>query len=98
MVALFPAWGFALALLTWSAFRGLSGTSGSWRSALNPVGALAATVIIGFGLVTTAVLDVPAPWTQVKRIADDSDRTSSFDLLPERSGSSLSRHRRGNGC
>jgi hypothetical protein len=58
------------------------GMSGNWRSALKPVGALAATVIIGFGLVTTAVLDVSAPWTQVARISDDSDRTSSFDLLP----------------
>jgi hypothetical protein len=82
MVALFPAWGFALALLTWTAFRWLSGMSGSWRSALKPIGALAATVMIGFGLVATALLDVPAPWTQVTRIAHTSDRTSAFDVLP----------------
>jgi hypothetical protein len=83
MVALFPVWAFALALMTWTAFRWLSGMAGSWRSALRPVGALAATVVVGFGLITTALLDVPAPWTQVTRIADDSNRTSSFDMLPQ---------------
>jgi hypothetical protein len=83
MVALFPAWGFALALLTWAAFRWFSGLNGGWRSALNPLGALAVTATIGFGLATTAVLDVSAPWTQVARITDDSNRTSTFDSLPQ---------------
>ncbi len=83
MVALFPVWSFALALLTWAAFRGLSGTSGGWRIVLKPVGALATAVLIGFGLATTALVDVPEPWTQAKRIADKSDRVSVFDQLPE---------------
>jgi hypothetical protein len=82
LVALFPAWSFALALLTWTAFRWLSDLNGAWRSAIHPVGALAATATIGFGLAATAVLDIPAPWTQVARIGDESERTSSFDLLP----------------
>jgi hypothetical protein len=83
MVALFPAWGFTLALLTCTAFRWLSDLNGAWRGALKPVGALAASVTIGFGLATTAILEIPAPWTQVARLSDDSERTSSFDLLPE---------------
>jgi hypothetical protein len=82
MVALFPAWGFALALLTWTAFRGLSEMGGGWSRTLRSVGALAATVIVGFGLAATALLDVSAPWTQVARIYHTSDRTSTFDLLP----------------
>jgi hypothetical protein len=83
LVALFPAWGFALALLTWAGFRWLALTNGAWRTALTPIGALAAIAMIGFGLASTALIDAPAPWTQVQRIADDGDGTSSFDLLPE---------------
>jgi hypothetical protein len=83
MVALFPAWGFAVALLTWTAFQWLSEADASWRRVLGPAGALAASVTIGFGLATTDILDIPAPWTQVARLSDDSERTSSFDLLPE---------------
>jgi hypothetical protein len=83
LVAVFPAWGFALAVLTWSVVGWLTGMSGNWRRAISPVGALAATVLVGFGLATSAILDVPAPWTQAARIADDSERRSSFDLLPQ---------------
>ncbi len=83
MVALFPAWGFALALLTWTAFRWLSDADGDWRRVIGPAGALAVSATIGFGLATTAILEIPAPWTQVARLTDDSERTSSFDLLPE---------------
>ena len=83
MVALFPAWGFALALLTWTAFRWLADANGNWRRVLGPAGALAVSVTIGFGLAATAILEIPAPWTQVARLSDDSERTSSFDLLPE---------------
>jgi hypothetical protein len=83
MAALFPALGFALALLTWTGFRWLAGMSESWRGASKPLGALAVTAMIGFGLASTAALDIPAPWAQAARIADDSDRTSSFDLLPQ---------------
>jgi hypothetical protein len=82
MVALFPVWSFALALLTWAAFRALSATPGGPRVVLRPVGALSAAALIGFGLAATAIMDVPAPWTQATRIADDSARESAFDQLP----------------
>ena len=82
LVAVFPAWAFAIAILTWAAIQWLFETKGDWRRAINPIGALAATVMVGFGLATTAMIELPGPWAQAARIADDSDRTSSFDLLP----------------
>jgi hypothetical protein len=83
MVALFPAWGFSLALVAWAGIRWISRAGGGWRRALTPAVALAALALLGLGLAATALLKMPAPWSQAARLADDSDQISAFDLLPE---------------
>jgi len=83
MVTLFPAWGFALALLALCAVRWLTSSVRTGLSIATPVGALALSCLLGFGLAASDVLDAPAPWTQAQRLTDASERQSSFELSAE---------------
>ncbi len=79
LVALFPIWGMALALLAWSTFRWLLGLS-AWRALLTPIGGLALCSLVGLGLAATDVPDAPNPWTQRERLRDHSSAATPFDL------------------
>ena len=83
MVALFPAWGFALALLAWCAVRWLTSAIRTGLSIATPVGALALSCLLGFGLAASDLLDAPAPWTQVQRLTDASERQLPLELSAE---------------
>ena len=76
---MFPAWGLALALLTWLV-AGRIRRAASWPDALRRAGVLGVCALVGFGLAVTTVTDVPAPWQQVSRLADSSENESPFDL------------------
>ena len=92
MIGVFPAWGLALALLTWLV-AGRIRRAASWPDALRRAGVLGVCALVGFGLAVTTVTDVPAPWQQVSRLADSSENESPFDLgavesfVGERAGS-----------
>ena len=79
LIGLFPAWGLALGLLTWIVVQRLRGAS-DLAGAARRAGALGVCALVGFGLALTTVIDVPAPWSQVSRLADSSSKQSSFDL------------------
>ncbi|HEU4701526.1 MAG TPA: hypothetical protein VFS37_03515, partial [Conexibacter sp.] len=63
LIALFSAWSLALVLLTIVVVRSLAATQR--RPALAEL-----AVLFGFGLMLCSVVQVPAPWTEVKRLGD----------------------------
>jgi hypothetical protein len=80
MVALFPAWGLAVALLAWWTIRWLLAGDGR-RRLLRPTAVLALSTLVGLGLAASDLLHPPAPWTQARRLADESEAGSVwFDL------------------
>lgn len=79
LVALFPAWGLALALLTWTAVRWVA-TVDDRRQLLTPLGLLALAPLLGFGLAVTELADAPSPRAQVARLTDDDARPSPFRI------------------
>jgi hypothetical protein len=80
LVALFPAWGFALALLALCAVRWLTNSVQDGLRIATPVGALAFSCLVGFGLAASDLLNAPVPWTQAQRLADTSERQSPVEL------------------
>ena len=78
LIGLFPAWGLALGLLTWIVVQRLRGAS-DLAAAARRAGALGVCALVGFGLALTTVIEVPAPWAQVSRLAHSSSKQSSFD-------------------
>jgi hypothetical protein len=61
----FPAWGFALMLLTLTTVRALAA-----RSDRRPTIATVA-VLFGFGLCACSIAQFPAPWAQIERLTAD---------------------------
>jgi hypothetical protein len=66
---LFPAWGFALALLAWTAWLALR-SARAGRSSLRRVIVAAFTALAGFGVMVASIDRFPVPWDQIERIAD----------------------------
>jgi hypothetical protein len=62
LAALFPAWGFALALLLVVVVRGMTARGARLPS---PAGA---AVLVGFGLAACSLAQVQAPWTELRRL------------------------------
>ncbi len=77
LVALLSSWGFALMLLTIVVVRGLAAQG--WR---RPTIAQLA-VLTGFFLAATALVDVPAPWSQVERLEAAPTRALPTFARPE---------------
>jgi hypothetical protein len=80
LVALFPAWGLATALLCLLALQALRTQAGRRRAW--PVQALPiAGILITLGLFVTAITQFPAPWIQWQRLTADS-HTVLFNTGP----------------
>jgi hypothetical protein len=67
LMLLFPAWGFALALVAWTAARSLR-TAASDRLRLRRLLIPCCAALIGFGVMASAMARVPAPQRQVDRL------------------------------
>jgi hypothetical protein len=88
LVAMFSAWGFVVALLTWAVVT----SPRLWR----PVGktALARSllpatfVLFSFGLMASTITRFPMPWSEVRRIADSGvaplDRSAAVAFVSRR--------------
>jgi hypothetical protein len=77
LILLFPVWGFALALLTWTivlAFRPVRGDLSRLKRLLIP----AFAVFAGFGVMTAGIDRFPLPWQQVERLS--ASGTAVYDL------------------
>jgi hypothetical protein len=81
LIGVFPAWGFAIAVLAWLVWRRLREAE-DLGAAIRRAGPLGLATLVGFGLAATTVTSVAAPWSQVSRIADHSEKPSTFDLDP----------------
>jgi hypothetical protein len=68
VMALFPAWGFAIAVLAWATVLILRDASPS-RRRLRRVMIPAFGVFVGFGVAVSAIARVPAPWDQIERLS-----------------------------
>lgn len=87
LIAVFGAWGLAVALLAWCLLSGMATGPARRRPpewALLP----GLAVLFGFGLMVATVIQVPAPWTQVARIARPGpsavwDRTPAVEFVRE---------------
>ena len=69
---LFPIWGFALALLTWTALAQL-GSVGAGGRRLSRSLLPSAAALVGFGVMIAAIATFPAPWQQVDRLSASGD-------------------------
>ena len=76
---MFPAWGFALAVLAWVVWRRMRPATGA-AAAARAAGALGLAVLVGFGLAATTVTALAPPWQQLSRLADRSERPDTFGL------------------
>jgi hypothetical protein len=80
LAAMFSAWGVAAALLCLAALEALSGRSRPARRRPEVIlPAFAAVVMLG--LMTTTIVQIPAPWTQWRRIKQ-SAHTILFNVGP----------------
>jgi hypothetical protein len=79
LMLLFPAWGLALAPLAWTAARSLRAERTD-RARLTRLLLPACAVLIGFGLMISALDRVSPPWRQVDRIT--AGGPGANDLLP----------------
>ena len=81
LIGLFPAWGLALALLTWLVVGRLRGARRPAPTAARRAGALGVCALVGFGLAVTTVIEVAAPWDAGEPDSPtSSSKPSSFDL------------------
>jgi hypothetical protein len=85
LIAMFPAWAFAVSLLGWISFSWISSKRIHPRDVLTLTGALALSALLGFGLAASALREAPAPWQQAARLSDESELASPFDLEAEES-------------
>jgi hypothetical protein len=69
VMALFPVWGFALALLAWTTIPLLRDARFD-RQRLRRVIIPAFAVFAGFGVAVSAVARVPPPWRQIERLSE----------------------------
>jgi hypothetical protein len=79
LMLLFPAWGLALAPVTWAAARSLWAERAD-RSRLARLLVPACAALIGFGVMISALDRVSPPWRQVDRITTGGPGAN--DLLP----------------
>ena len=79
LIGVFPAWGFALAVLAWVVWRRMRPATGA-AAAARAAGALGLAVLVGFGLAATTVTALAPPWQQLSRLADRSERPDTFGL------------------
>lgn len=78
LVALFPAWGLCLALLSWASFCWMLELKDRKRL-ITPVGLLAVVTLVGFGLAVTDLSGVPNPAMQVRRLSGDGAGPTTLD-------------------
>ena len=80
LIGVFPAWGFALAVLTWVVWRRIAAGDRRPPPRPAPPGPLGLAVLVGFGLAATTVTALAPPWQQLSRLADRSERHDTFGL------------------
>jgi hypothetical protein len=69
LMLMFPIWGLALALLTWTTLLHLRSTARK-RGIEARYFLPAAATLIGFGVMVAAIIAFPLPWKQVERLSD----------------------------
>jgi hypothetical protein len=67
LMLIFPAWGFALALVAWSAARALRSVAGD-RTRLRRLLIPACLALAGFGVMVAAIDRLPPPQRQIERL------------------------------
>jgi hypothetical protein len=67
LMLIFPAWGFALALVAWSAARALRSVAGD-RMRLRRLLIPACLALAGFGVMVAAIDRLPPPQRQIERL------------------------------
>jgi hypothetical protein len=75
LMLLFPAWGFALALVAWAAARSLLSARGEPRR-LNRLVVPACAALIGYGVMVAAIDRFPPPWKQIDRLSEGGQELS----------------------
>ncbi|MSO40680.1 MAG: hypothetical protein EXQ70_02060 [Solirubrobacterales bacterium] len=87
LMALFPVWGFTLCLLTWTAARSLLAARKD-RARLSSTLVAGLAVMLGFGVMVSAISRVPAPWREVERLSHTGpaiyDREGAQSFLERR--------------
>ena len=87
LVALFSAWALSGGLLSLLALKALAQEPALQfreltRTRVRIWAGSTALIAATFGLAATAIIQVPAPWTQSKRIATSAPPSAPYDLLP----------------
>jgi hypothetical protein len=78
LMLLFPAWGFSLALVAWTAARSLWNSAGD-RARLTRLLLPGCAALVGFGVMVAAIDRLPSPKSQIERL--DAGGTAP-DLVP----------------
>jgi hypothetical protein len=78
LMLIFPAWGFALALVAWTAARALRSVAGD-RMRLRRLLIPACLALIGFGVMVAAIDRLPPPQRQIERLHAGG---TAQDLVP----------------
>jgi hypothetical protein len=81
LIGLFPAWGLTIAVLSWWVWRRMR-SAPDIGAAIRRAGPLGLAVLVGFGLIATTLIRIPAPWDQVRRLSAESSKASGFELAP----------------
>ncbi len=79
LVALYPVWGLAVALLAWAAVRALAAAPSALAGVVR-IGVGGIVVLVCAGLMLSTLTAIPAPWTQAERVAADVDSGSPLDV------------------
>jgi hypothetical protein len=79
LLAIYPAWGFALGLGVWLVVGRLAAAA-DLRTAVARVGVLGVGALFAFALLVTTIPTMPTPWRQLERIASSSDAPSPTDV------------------
>jgi hypothetical protein len=66
LMLLFPTWGFALALLTWTVLGHLGGER---RESLRRLALPALATMVGFGVMVASIATISPPWQEVERLS-----------------------------
>ncbi len=83
LIALFPYWGFALALLGWVVVRRIAADPRGGARAVARAGPLGLATLAGLGLALSAIGHIVPPWQQVDRLAGSAAGTSTLDVGAE---------------
>jgi hypothetical protein len=78
MVALFPAWGLALAALAWTSVGWMRSTPRP--RLLTPTGLLAVLAVAGLALAATELRSLPSPVTQAERVSGEAPPSPFLDV------------------